>query len=125
MKTHKTNLKTSALFAGALVTGTAAAALAANVNDMNSLLSFSDLGTGSELRTELIESNLRALEGIDAINHRNTIKFSELKCGEGSCGEADTEAKTDSTKNEGKTDESKCGEGKCGGEQSNTEDSAE
>jgi uncharacterized low-complexity protein len=96
-------LKISALAAGSLLIGTMSA-------NASSTQKFEDLGSGSELRSELL-SNL------------NPVKFFkntevELSCGEGKCGDKAKEAeKAKDAKTEKPADkagEHKCGEGKCG-----------
>lgn len=93
MKNFKnTSIVTGSLLVGALfstATGTAA-----------NLFDFDHLGTGAELRANLLSS--------DVINTFSN-KVDDLKCGEGKCGEKKTETKT-----EAKTKEAKCGDGKCG-----------
>ncbi|MBA7537033.1 hypothetical protein ES705_29299 [subsurface metagenome] len=122
MRTKKSKVKSTALLAGILVGGTALNLSAANVNSSD-LLDYTSLGSGAELRTELLDLNRISLNAIDRINSENTLKFSELKCGEGKCGgdkENEKEGKVEKGEKakESKTDESKCGEGKCGGEES-------
>lgn len=101
----KKMIKISALAAGSLLVGSFSANAISNQ-------SFEDLGTGSELRSELL-SNL------------NPVKFFkntevELTCGEGKCGDKAKEkakdAKTDAPADKAadKAGEHKCGEGKCG-----------
>lgn len=125
MKKEKKVLKSASVLAGALLTSTAIAA-----TPSSNLLEYNDLGTGSEVRSNLIEMNastsdLRAIEA---------YKVSDLKCGEGKCGgdekKAEKKGEKKSKKSEGKSDkksdkkaeksesktgESKCGEGTCGG----------
>ena len=56
------------------------------------ILAYNDLGSGSELRSQLINQN--QINGAES----TAYKFGELKCGEG-----------------------KCGEGKCGGDEKKEE----
>ena len=74
------------------------------------LFNTEDLGTGSDLRSNILEANLNSPAFINA-----TI---ELKCGEGTCGEGKKKAEGEKaeTKAVEKTGEHKCGEGKCGEE---------
>lgn len=74
------------------------------------LFNTEDLGTGSDLRSNILEANLNSPAFINA-----TI---ELKCGEGTCGEGKKKAEGEKaeTKAVEKTSEHKCGEGKCGEE---------
>jgi len=108
---------------------------AANLNaSVSSLFKFNELGSGSEIRTTLLnhgsrDYNAYLLElscGEDAkkpdATKKAEDKTKEAKCGEGKCGEtkskdmkADTKAKADTTAvKETKAKEAKCGEGKCG-----------
>ncbi|MBN2347767.1 MAG: hypothetical protein JXJ22_02950 [Bacteroidales bacterium] len=116
MKNEKRNFKTTAVLTGALVTG-AITSLSANVTT-SELLNYQNLGSGAELRTELLKINSSSLDATRAVNAVKTIKFSELKCGEGKCGsdkkEKKAESKSDTTAVKSKAAESKCGEGKCG-----------
>jgi len=102
------SIKISALAAGTILMGTISANAAQK-------LSFEELGTGAELRSELL-SNLNPVQFF-----KNTEV--ELTCGEGKCGEKSKDAKKEATdksaeKTEGKVEdkasEHKCGEGKCG-----------
>lgn len=76
--------------------------------------SFNTLGSGSELRADLLaKANPFAYGEID------TDKYTELKCGEGKCGSKDSTA-TDKKAKEGKCGKKKKGdkkakESKCGG----------
>ncbi len=140
MKTNK-KLKKTALVSGALLTGSLVGLNPLNANS-GDLFDYSDLGSGAELRSELLEQNQSPFDAAKAAEGMTTIKFSELKCGEGKCGEGEKKeakkdgkdktekaskdskkasAKPESDKKEGKkeakkdkTSESKCGEGKCG-----------
>ena len=99
MKNERTNRKFigGSILAGSLIglTGLQANAAELFTND--------DLGSGSEVRADLVKSE-------------RTIQNSlELKCGEE--GKASTETKTESKSSEAKCGEGKCGEGKCGGEE--------
>jgi uncharacterized low-complexity protein len=120
MKTDKKILKSASMVAGALLTTTLATTPAIGAD----ILAYNDLGTGSQVRSHLIEMNANQAEGQTS----SVVKFAELKCGEGKCGEGKCgegdkkEAKTDAKKSEkakatakeSKSAEAKCGEGKCG-----------
>ncbi|MDX5404537.1 MAG: hypothetical protein LPK28_03440 [Bacteroidota bacterium] len=81
------------------------------------ILSYQTLGSGSEVRAELLRSartmdatlELKCGEG-KAEKSEGAEKTGEHKCGEGKCGEG----KKAESKKEGKAAEHKCGEGKCG-----------
>ena len=140
MKKDKKMLKSVSLITGAMLTGSLAS-FAASQNS-ESLLEYQSLGSGAEVRSELMDLNSPQI-----LNSETTFKMGELKCGEGKCGEGKcgegdkkkedgkakakksetkaTEAKCGEgkdvktekkaeTKKEGKTSEAKCGEGKCG-----------
>ncbi len=88
MKKENKNVKLAALASGAVMIG----AFGTNANAAE-LLNFEDLGSGSELR-----SNLITADAMSAFTSNTDVEF---ECGEGKCGE-------------GKCGEGKCGEGKCG-----------
>ena len=81
---EKNTLKVVAIASSAAIIG----AFSTTEANANSLLDFEALGTGAELRTNLITAN-----AVSPIVSNTNI---ELECGEGKCGEG------------------KCGEGKCG-----------
>ena len=106
MKTDKKILKSASLVAGALLT----TGLAATPSFGADILAYSKLGSGAELRSQLIELNTQKSQ------EARTVKFAELKCGEGKCGEGkcgEGEKKADakkSKKTEAKAAESKSAE---------------
>ncbi len=139
MKNDKKILKSATIFASAMLTTTVAVSAATPANGMSEI---NDLGSGSEVRSALIDMNTSP----DASNTLYASKISDMKCGEGKCGEGkcgeekkseDVKKKTakkadakkvdakkgdkkaeakkaDAKKSESKSTESKCGEGKCG-----------
>ena len=112
-------------------------ALAFGIADSNAsdLFTVEDLGTGAELRSELV-GNHNSMIDAEALNSAMELscgekseetsgsktKAKESKCGEGKCGEGKSEkaakskkeTKTAKKAKKGKTEEAKCGEGKCG-----------
>ena len=96
--------KKSAL--GAVITGTliSGSILSVGAVNANTMFDFDDLGSGAELRSDLLDAS-------------NTgFKIGEAKCGEGKCGEekkAESSTSTDAAV-DSKSAEHKCGEGKCG-----------
>ena len=88
MKADKKILKSAAIIAGAFLTTSLIAAPSVSPD----ILAYNDLGSGSEVRSQLINQN--QVNGAEA----TAYKFGELKCGEG-----------------------KCGEGKCGGDEKKEE----
>ena len=104
----KKSIKISALATGTLMLGAFANgnSIAADTGG------FEDLGSGAELRSELLANN----NPVQFMNNREV----ELKCGEGTCGEKSKEGKADSKEkakaSDDKAAEHKCGEGKCGEE---------
>ncbi|MCF8232240.1 MAG: hypothetical protein K9J27_08630 [Bacteroidales bacterium] len=129
--------KSAALITGTLVAGSFS--VSANANQAN-LFEYENLGSGAELRSELIEMNSARYKtfemkcGGDSDKNSKTseancgagdkkaeksdstkkAKSAEAKCGEGKCGGDTKEAKKDTTKKESKAAQSKCGQGKCG-----------
>ena len=119
------NLKS--LAASALALG--ALGLIANPASAENLFTSTDLGTGAELRSDVLGLN----DAGPSIFNNTDI---ELKCGEGKCGEEKkaegeqaeesktgeskcgeekkAEKKAEKTEGESKSGEHKCGEGKCG-----------
>ena len=127
----KKGVITSALLSGAFGLTTL------NASGEN-LYNYSDMGSGAELRSELIDLNSSSSQlAVEAVSFGKHVelkcgegKCGEGKCGEGTCGEGIEKAgaETDSTKSEeakkadvakegeeeNKATEAKCGEGKCG-----------
>lgn len=131
MKNENKLQKKAGILAGALVSG-ALLAFSAGSADAASLNDFSTLGSGSQVRTTLLDMNSYTSEL--AAKAASFDKSAEAKCGENKekkegekaekkegkaakgktseakCGE---KAKAKEAK-EGKAGEGKCGEGKCG-----------
>ena len=84
MSKNKNTIKVAALASGAVIMS----AFGSTEVNATTLLDFETLGTGAELRTNLITTS--------AVNMIHSNTNIELECGEGKCGEG------------------KCGEGKCG-----------
>ncbi len=131
MKTKKENK--SRFLKSVVLSGMIAGAMPFAANADN-LFSYEDLGSGSQLRGNLIA---KYVSPTDAINRTAENFVFEAKCGEGKrgagkCGEKEGDKKKKETKKEGKekatkskakaekstekgkTKEAKCGEGKCG-----------
>ncbi len=133
MEKRKKSILSGTLVAGVLLT---AGSLSVSANDG---LQFSDLGSGSEIRSNLLETQQNKIAVMVESTFFADVKGLEAKCGEGKCGEgkcgedkkdkkvkkakkggADdkkSEKKSDEAekkKSEDKTKEAKCGEGKCG-----------
>ena len=113
MKTNRSNLKSAILITSTVVGGTALS-FGANGTNANELLEYSSLGSGAQLRTEILDNNRISSKALERMNSETTVKFSELKCGEGKCGEDKKEATKESKKEGEKAEESKAGESKCG-----------
>jgi uncharacterized low-complexity protein len=135
MNNSKKVIFTSALLAGAAITVSASDILSENSG-------YADLGTGAELRTQILYSDQGNLplnvfemkcaakekEGDKKVKEGKVKegKTKDAKCGEGKCGADDKkagdakagkkEAKLKSNKKakDSKAKEAKCGEGKCG-----------
>ena len=96
------------IFSGSVI-ASAFIGLASLSANASSLTNYSTLGSGSEVRSELLEQTCGAKDA----------KTTDAKCGEkdaktkdAKCGGKAKEAKCG--KKEGKGKEGKCGEGKCG-----------
>lgn len=121
MKKDKKIFKSATLITGVLLTGSLATFAASNGNQ--NLFEYSSMGSGAEVRSEILDMNAPNI-----LSNETTYKFGEGKCGEGKCGEgkcggdekkeaktAKKGAKAETTKAaDAKTAEAKCGEGKCG-----------
>ncbi|MDT8394702.1 MAG: hypothetical protein RQ761_12735, partial [Bacteroidales bacterium] len=83
MNTKMNHTRNAAVISGTIVGGLVAG-LAANEANANDLFNYSDLGTGYELRSELMDMNM-----VEKALTSNTVraKVWEDKCGEGKCGE--------------------------------------
>ncbi len=120
----KVNLIKGTLVAGALLSVSALSAMP----NSSSLFEYNALGSGAEVRTEILHTaaspfNLEAKCGekttTKAESKKAEAKCGEGKCGEGKCGGKDEKEKT--KKAESKSKEMKCGEGKCGGKDKKAE----
>lgn len=115
----------SILFTGSIVAGSLLSTNTASANPF----SFTDLGSGSQLRTALLDNLVSQKYNLDLAcgekskdNTKKEDKSKDGKCGEGKCGEGKCGGKEDSTKmkssdmkkTDDKSKEGKCGEGKCG-----------
>lgn len=119
------------LIKGTLVAGALLSISSLSATPTTSLFNYSALGSGAEVRTELLRTGFDGANTFEAkCGEKETkpekapkeakskektkkaeSKKTEAKCGEGKCGEKATETKE---KSESKTKEAKCGEGKCG-----------
>ncbi len=123
MKASKKIGKIAAVATGALAIG----AVSSEANAAE-LFQVDHLGSGSEVRSNLIDLNSDFVAENKMVSNLNVeLKCGEGKCGEGKCGEGKSgddkkegekkdEKKTDKkdAKADDKTKEHKCGEGKCG-----------
>ncbi|MCD4734571.1 MAG: hypothetical protein K8R53_00880 [Bacteroidales bacterium] len=139
MKNTKKSMLIGVLAAGAIFGTT-------NLNaSPASLFSYDDLGSGSEIRSTLLEEYTAKHSSMLLELKCGEDKSKESKCGEGKCGEDKTKMKKEGEKNSGdkkveaqkdtinskatkevstekktakesKSKEAKCGEGKCGTE---------
>ena len=123
----------------AVATGTLALGAVSNNANAAELFTVDHLGSGSEVRSNLIELNSDFIADNKMVSNLNVeLKCGEGKCGEGKCGEgkdgdkkegdkkdavkkktdkkegAKEGDKKDDKSKEGKCGEGKCGEGKCG-----------
>lgn len=129
------NDKTKSTLKNILLTGSIVAGSVIGINTLSATETFkySELGSGGELRSELLNSNTndyfaldlscgdatKAKEGEKKAEGKTVEgKSKDAKCGEGKCGEKKTDAKAGDVKaanaDDGKVKDAKCGEGKCG-----------
>jgi len=96
--------KTKKVLKGSLIAGAVLgiSALSANASQ---LFSFSELGSGSEVRSTLLERSTSSTNLLLELKCGDSTKTKDGKCGEGKCGDK---------KATGKSKDHKCGEGKCG-----------
>lgn len=110
----------SILFTGSIVAGSLLSVNTATANQF----SFTDLGSGSQLRTALLDNLVSQKYNLDLAcgekskdNTKKEDKSKDGKCGEGKCGGKEDSTKmksSDMKKMDDKSKEGKCGEGKCG-----------
>jgi uncharacterized low-complexity protein len=110
----------SILFTGSIVAGSLLSTNTAAANPF----SFTDLGSGSQLRSALLDNLVSQKYNLDLAcgekskdNTKKEDKSKDGKCGEGKCGGKEDSTKmksSDNKKMDDKSKEGKCGEGKCG-----------
>lgn len=105
-KVIKKTLFATTIVAGAIL-GTA------SINTAQAF-SFNDLGTGADVRAELLDNASNGVVGFDLKCGEGKAK--DAKCGEGKCGEGKCGDK------KGKSKDAKCGEGKCGDKKGKSKD---
>ncbi len=107
--------KQSKLLKTVVIGGMIAGATSISAN-ANNLFAYGDLGTGAELRSNLLDQYGTPAETANLPSDYilGEAKCGEAKCGEGKCGEAKSEKAKKAKKSESKSAEAKCGEGKCG-----------
>ena len=115
-KNTKRILLTSSILAGAIFGTGAPKALSAE-----NLFNYSGLGSGSELRSSLLNTspnrNLEMKCGNKSDNKdpkSNDSKAKDGKCGEGKCGDKKMSDAKGPKAPDSKAKDGKCGEGKCG-----------
>ncbi len=103
----KNSKNKTSILAGSLIAG--AIGLSSINAGASNLFNYNSLGSGAELRSELLNVNV------------SPLKVAELECGDKKKGADSTKSKTGEAKcgdkkkaAAGKTGEGKCGEGKCG-----------
>lgn len=126
MKTNN-NIAKHIFVAGTIMAGSFLAS--ASSLRAETLFNYNSVGTGSEMRTNLLDSspnrNLELKCGNNSESKSEKKPASESKSKDAKCGEKKTESKTkdgkcgavkaDSSKASSKSKDGKCGEGKCGG----------
>ena len=128
MNDKKKNSVKNILLTGSIVAGSVLGLSTLNASATETF-KYSELGSGGELRTELLQNSVTDFRAIELNCGEKTTdskskdakcgeekakatkadsKSKDAKCGEGKCGE--TKAKA----SESKSKDAKCGEGKCG-----------
>lgn len=119
MKNSKKSILTSTLIAGAMFGATGMF----NAASAESLFTYSDLGSGAEVRSSLLEGDnlsashleLKCGEKAKDAKAVKTSKAKDAKCGEGKCGEGKCgEKKATDKKAEANASDSKSTDAKCG-----------
>ncbi len=108
-KKEKRNISKN-LLKGTFVAGALLSVSSLTAATTSSLYDYDALGSGSEIRSEILGNTLQATTP----ENNFELKCGEGKCGEGKCGEEKKEAKKTEAKSETKSKDAKCGEGKCG-----------
>lgn len=109
MKKDKKSMRQLALLASSSLLISSPLAIDATEHNM----SFSSLGSGAQIRTELNSSSLSSNLVRNSETNSEVSAYGEGKCGEGRCGEGKCGAGKDKKKHK-EGAEAKCGEGKCG-----------
>lgn len=109
-KSSERSLLTASIIAGAL---TSLTSLNANANQ---LFNYSSLGTGAEVRSELLNTSNSGSKVIELECGNKSTEKTNSKTPEAKCGDKNKKKTTtnNNTTQKGKTSEGKCGEGKCG-----------
>ena len=97
MKNKKGIIGKAGIITSVILTGSIATLSAADLHN-DAALEYQVLGSGAELRTELLSVNKSTMDVSEAIYSINTVKFAEQKCGEGKCGEGESSGKKEAVK---------------------------
>lgn len=137
MKTNN-NFTRHIFVTGTLIAGSLLASGAPSTLKAESLFSYNPVGTGSEMRSNLLNTSPNRVLDLACGNKSESksekssaeSKSKDAKCGEkkveskskdGKCGEGKCgESKADTKKAASKSKDGKCGEGKCGGSSKET-----
>jgi uncharacterized low-complexity protein len=103
---NKTSILTGSLIAGAI-------GLTSITAGASNLFNYNSLGSGSELRSELLNANVSPLKVAELECGDKKKTGDKSKTGEAKCGDKKKDSK-------GKSGEGKCGEGKCGDKKATT-----
>lgn len=119
MINKKENNTVKSILKGTVIAGALFAGTTLSANACSNLFNYDILGSGAEVRSELLAETTAPYFGLDANCGEKSAETktdakttTEAKCGDGKCGDKTT-AKTDTT-TESKTKDAKCGDGKCG-----------
>lgn len=119
MKNQKASVKKSSVLTNAIIAGAIAGLSSLNANASSNLFSYTSLGSGAALRSELLNISASPLK-VSELECGKTKGDSTHKTGEHKCGDKKTAEHKCGDK---KTGEHKCGEGKCGDKKKETKTS--
>ena len=112
-KIRKSPANLATLAAASLVAGSIVG-LSTQTSSANEQILFRSLGSGAEVRTNLLGGGVATGGERNSSYGGSETKGGEGKCGEGRCGEGGAKGAAATPTPVSKAGEGKCGEGKCG-----------